>query len=81
MIVSSFDNLVFCRSWGFLCPVHTPDGEPCGLLNHLTSTCSTFAVPLMCLSMNCCTYLWVWPVYKNLPCRDLDFIFSLYNHL
>ena len=28
------------RSWGFLCPVHTPDGEPCGLLNHMTCTCS-----------------------------------------
>ncbi|BAT89332.1 hypothetical protein LR48_Vigan02g260500 [Vigna angularis] len=27
------------ESWGFLCPVHTPDGEPCGLLNHLTRTC------------------------------------------
>lgn len=26
-------------SWGFLCPVHTPDGSPCGLLNHLTSSC------------------------------------------
>lgn len=23
------------ESWGFLCPVHTPDGGPCGLLNHL----------------------------------------------
>ena len=23
-------------SWGFLCPVHTPDGSPCGLLNHLS---------------------------------------------
>ena len=21
--------------WGFLCPVHTPDGGPCGLLSHL----------------------------------------------
>lgn len=27
------------ESWGFLCPVHTPDGTPCGLLNHLTSVC------------------------------------------
>ncbi|KAI3444963.1 hypothetical protein Pfo_001628 [Paulownia fortunei] len=27
------------ESWGFLCPVHTPDGEPCGLLNHMTSSC------------------------------------------
>lgn len=26
-------------NWGFLCPVHTPDGAPCGLLNHLSSTC------------------------------------------
>lgn len=27
------------ESWGFLCPVHTPDGGPCGLLNHMTRTC------------------------------------------
>ncbi|CAD7935226.1 unnamed protein product [Amoebophrya sp. A25] len=26
-------------SWGFLCPVHTPDGGPCGLLNHLAQNC------------------------------------------
>ena len=26
------------ESWGFLCPVHTPDGAPCGLLNHLTES-------------------------------------------
>ncbi|KAK9882973.1 hypothetical protein WA026_001189 [Henosepilachna vigintioctopunctata] len=26
-------------AWGFICPVHTPDGAPCGLLNHLTSDC------------------------------------------
>eukprot|EP00871_Galdieria_phlegrea_P005513 jgi/Galph1/5963/GphlegSOOS_G4623.1 len=23
------------EAWGFLCPVHTPDGAPCGLVNHL----------------------------------------------
>lgn len=27
------------ESWGFLCPVHTPDGSPCGLLNHLSHMC------------------------------------------
>jgi DNA-directed RNA polymerase I subunit RPA2 len=27
------------RSWGFMCPVHTPDGSPCGLLMHLTMHC------------------------------------------
>mmetsp|Transcript_24202 Transcript_24202/g.74642 ORF Transcript_24202/g.74642 Transcript_24202/m.74642 type:complete len:979 (-) Transcript_24202:1006-3942(-) len=25
------------EAWGFLCPVHTPDGAPCGLLSHLSS--------------------------------------------
>merc|ERR550519_1241047 len=24
-------------AWGFVCPVHTPDGSPCGLLNHLAT--------------------------------------------
>ncbi|EDQ84628.1 uncharacterized protein MONBRDRAFT_12630 [Monosiga brevicollis MX1] len=27
------------EAWGFLCPVHTPDGAPCGLLNHLARHC------------------------------------------
>ena len=27
------------ESWGFVCPVHTPDGSPCGLLNHLAHKC------------------------------------------
>lgn len=26
-------------AWGFICPIHTPDGAPCGLLNHLTLNC------------------------------------------
>lgn len=25
------------EAWGFICPVHTPDGDPCGILNHLAS--------------------------------------------
>lgn len=27
------------EQWGFICPVHTPDGGPCGLLNHLSIKC------------------------------------------
>ena len=27
------------ESWGFMCPVHTPDGSPCGLLNHFAHKC------------------------------------------
>uniref|UniRef100_A0A915PND6 DNA-directed RNA polymerase subunit beta n=1 Tax=Setaria digitata TaxID=48799 RepID=A0A915PND6_9BILA len=26
------------EAWGFVCPVHTPDGAPCGLLNHVTAS-------------------------------------------
>jgi len=29
---------LFPQTWGFICPVHTPDGAPCGILNHLTSS-------------------------------------------
>ncbi|XP_055839825.1 DNA-directed RNA polymerase I subunit RPA2 [Episyrphus balteatus] len=32
-------------AWGFICPVHTPDGTPCGLLNHLTIMCKISTTP------------------------------------
>lgn len=31
-------------AWGFICPVHTPDGAPCGLLNHLSKYCKVTQV-------------------------------------
>lgn len=31
------------EAFGFMCPVHTPDGSPCGLLNHFASTCNVVA--------------------------------------
>ncbi|BAM82746.1 RNA polymerase I second largest subunit [Cyanidioschyzon merolae strain 10D] len=31
------------ETWGFICPVHTPDGAPCGILNHLTRMCRVVA--------------------------------------
>ncbi|KAG1746303.1 hypothetical protein EDD22DRAFT_1004586 [Suillus occidentalis] len=30
----------------FLCPVHTPDGSPCGLPNHLSRACRIITAPL-----------------------------------
>ena len=33
------NNNVTGFSIGFICPVHTPDGAPCGLLNHLAKNC------------------------------------------
>ncbi|KAG8749455.1 hypothetical protein FRC12_013409 [Ceratobasidium sp. 428] len=34
----NLDDVIYAVS-GFLCPVHTPDGSPCGLLNHLSRSC------------------------------------------
>jgi hypothetical protein len=34
------------ENWGFLCPIHTPDGGPCGLLNHLAAPCNVVAFPV-----------------------------------
>ena len=31
------------ESWGFLCPVHTPDGGPIGLLLHISEGCEIIA--------------------------------------
>lgn len=46
------------ESWGFLCPVHTPDGSPCGLLNHMAHKCKimtdsvdTSAVPQLAVEL------------------------------
>lgn len=33
------------ESWGFLCPVHTPDGGPCGLLNHMAKDACVLSYP------------------------------------
>ena len=37
------------EAWGFLCPVHTPDGGPCGLLNHITLSCVPLAKEETCI--------------------------------
>lgn len=31
--------------WGFLCPVHTPDGGPCGLLSHMALKAFVMSFP------------------------------------
>jgi len=38
------------EAWGFICPVHTPDGAPCGLLNHLTSSAIVTQLPAVNLA-------------------------------
>ncbi|CAG8488279.1 548_t:CDS:10 [Acaulospora colombiana] len=35
--INAKKNVDFSNS--FICPVHTPDGSPCGLLNHLSYSC------------------------------------------
>jgi len=34
------------ENWGFLCPIHTPDGGPCGLLNHISAAAAVLAQPV-----------------------------------
>ncbi|EJW02400.1 hypothetical protein EDEG_03169 [Edhazardia aedis USNM 41457] len=33
------------ESWGFYCPVHTPDGSPCGIITHLAHTTKVISQP------------------------------------
>lgn len=35
------------ESWGFFCPLNTPDGAPCGLLFHLSKACRVSDRPMM----------------------------------
>lgn len=73
------------ESWGFLCPVHTPDGEPCGLMNHLTTICEvvtqfvyTASIPALlcnlgrwCTAVLSCLLVWVLTGAKLLSCASL----------
>ena len=73
------------ESWGFLCPVHTPDGEPCGLMNHLTTICEvvtqfvyTASIPALlcnlgrwCTAVLSCLLVWVFTGAKLLSCASL----------
>ena len=49
---------------GFLCPVHTPDGAPCGLLNHLsanTQVCVCACVRArvcVCVCVHVCVFVY-----------------------
>lgn len=33
------------EQFGFVCPVHTPDGSPCGLLNHISKSSRVVTQP------------------------------------
>ena len=48
--------MLLCVS-GFLCPVHTPDGTPCGLLNHMSASCQVRRGVLPSLLLSQCLYL------------------------
>ena len=61
-------------SWGFMCPVHTPDGAPCGLLNHMAHYCCVtqplkqdITAPMSRLLLE----LGMIPVSRSASARDL----------
>lgn len=60
-------------AWGFICPVHTPDGSPCGLLNHLTVNCkvsgSSHKIQVSGIPKILCE-LGMVPLKSQLDCTD-----------
>ena len=56
--------------WGFICPVHTPDGHPCGLLNHITMTCNILSKGSLmdehCDLSRLCVSLGMNPIHSDL---------------
>lgn len=57
------------EAWGFLCPVHTPDGAPCGLMNHLTALCQVVNTqPLTVPLVRTLCALGMSPLDAPLPC-------------
>ncbi|EDO33368.1 predicted protein [Nematostella vectensis] len=56
------------EAWGFLCPVHTPDGAPCGLLNHLAAGCQVVnVVPLVAHMLRLLCTMGMIPVDAPVP--------------
>lgn len=59
------------EQWGFVCPVHTPDGGPCGLLNHISMSCVPLTKPQYNKEQHCdipvfCTKLGMEPSINDL---------------
>ena len=57
------------ENWGFLCPVHTPDGGLCGLLNHMSIgcriQCSSFKAFNKTAFINLCSDLGMHAINNN----------------
>ncbi|KAI5173448.1 DNA-directed RNA polymerase I subunit RPA2 [Pancytospora epiphaga] len=52
------------EGWGFLCPVHTPDGGPCGILLHMAKDCFVKSTRSM-LDQNVFFEYGLVPTYKS----------------
>lgn len=66
------------EAFGFMCPVHTPDGAPCGLLNHFASTCNVVCHPVSAddvqVLKNLIVSYGVLPVELKAPLRLPEYI-------
>lgn len=69
------------ESWGFLCPVHTPDGAPCGLLTHLSHKCIVVTDPDVDASdlPGVLTALGVQPCHPGSPCPPSNHLTVILN--
>lgn len=63
------------EQWGFVCPVHTPDGGPCGLLNHISMSCCPLTEPQYNIDQHC-DIVSVAVKYGMMPAlNDLDVVY------
>lgn len=63
------------ENWGYLCPVHTPDGGPCGLLNHISQSCKPLTRPGYNSSIHCDLVKLATEIGMNPTVNDLSIVF------
>lgn len=67
-------------AWGFVCPVHTPDGVPCGLLNHLTMNAQVTQTPDQALLDKLPSVLTEWGMESMHSIMSSDDISDVYKY-
>lgn len=63
------------ENWGFICPVHTPDGGPCGLLSHISQSCKPLTRPTFDANKHCDLVKLCSELGMNPTVNDLSIVF------
>jgi DNA-directed RNA polymerase I subunit RPA2 len=72
------------ENWGFLCPVHTPDGGLCGLLNHMSYGCRIQCAPFKKFDkaelLKLCTELGMFSIGGNINIQYPESMIDIYHN-